>query len=141
MKIHPGDNCSAWELCLRRKMLSSAWWLTVNYSGVDDRSVITLQIFISKKSSLSLFSYDVPSCPAFSFLRSIGIETKIYAENINRIKGLVCLKFDNKWSPKQKACFFTTLKFPSKKSGNSDRHVVLLRFKNTEESLHGQFSI
>lgn len=61
---------------LEDKILSSVWWLTGNYSGVDDRSIITLQIFISRKSSLNCFSYGMTSLPLLPLLRSIAIDIK-----------------------------------------------------------------
>lgn len=61
---------------LEDKILSSVWWLTGNYSGVDDRSIITLQIFISRKSSLNCFSYGMTSLPLLPLLRSIASDIK-----------------------------------------------------------------
>ena len=61
---------------LKGKILSSVWWLTVNYSGVDDRSIITLQIFISRKSSPNCFSHGMTCLPLLPLLRSIVIDIK-----------------------------------------------------------------
>ena len=61
---------------LKGKILSSVWWLTANYSGVDDRSIITLQIFISRKSSLNCFSNAMTSFPLLPLLRCIVIDIK-----------------------------------------------------------------